>query len=112
MKVYVTGGRDYPHRHRVYETLDSYGPTLVVTGGCSTGADAYARSWCNSTGVMLLEVPALWSFHGKAAGPIRNRQMAESGLAEFCIAFPGGRGTANMVEECRKAGVPGVKVSQ
>jgi len=53
---------------------------------------------------------ANWGDFGKAAGPIRNREMAQAG-ADLCLAFPLGesRGTWNCVNECKKAGIP-VKV--
>ena len=43
-----------------------------------------------------------WNKHGKAAGPIRNRQMAE--YADCLIAVWDGksRGTKNMIDEMNK----------
>ena len=47
--------------------------------------------------------PADWKAHGKAAGPIRNRDMAKH--ADQVVLFPGGRGTENMYQEAKKAGL-------
>lgn len=51
--------------------------------------------------------------HKLAGGPIRNRKMARK-LAErpgsVCLAFPGGRGTRNMIYECERLGVEVIRV--
>jgi UDP-N-acetylmuramoylalanine-D-glutamate ligase len=53
-----------------------------------------------------LEVyPADWKLHGKSAGHIRNQQMLDESKPDIVIAFPGGRGTANMIKRAKKAGV-------
>ena len=49
--------------------------------------------------------PADWDKHGKAAGPIRNKQMIDEGKPDLVIAFPGGRGTAGAVRLAKFAGV-------
>lgn len=49
--------------------------------------------------------PADWSTHGKAAGPIRNQQMADA-RADLCLAFPGGKGISDMVRRAERAGIP------
>jgi hypothetical protein len=86
----------------------------VVHGGCPTGADRFASDYTKefgpNGGVYEVVYAADWEQHGKAAGPIRNREMAQAG-ADLCLAFPLGesRGTWNCVNECKKAGIP-VKV--
>ena len=49
--------------------------------------------------------PADWDKHGKAAGPIRNAEMAE--VADALIAFWDGqsRGTANMISLAKSKGL-------
>jgi hypothetical protein len=49
--------------------------------------------------------PALWTQHGKKAGPMRNQAMVDL-LPEIGIAFPGGNGTADMAARCRAAKIP------
>lgn len=49
-----------------------------------------------------------WERYGRAAGPIRNRGMARSGI-DLCIAFPGRMGTSNAVDECIDADVDVVR---
>jgi hypothetical protein len=49
--------------------------------------------------------PAQWDRYGEAAGPIRNAWMLEFGKPDLVVAFPGGRGTADMISKARKAGI-------
>ena len=70
------------------------------------GGDEGAAEWGKSEDLKVLAFPANWQKPGKAAGPIRNRQMIEQGKPDIVIAFPGGRGTANMVLQSMHAGIP------
>ena len=107
MKVIVCGGRDYNDREAVFAALDkahAKRPFDMVIQGGAQGADRLAAMWADARGVISAQVDALWDAHGKAAGPRRNRAM----LALFpdgVIAFPGGRGTADMIAAAREAGV-------
>lgn len=80
--------------------------TATLVHGAATGADSLAAEWWGDIQERPTEAhPADWDRHGKAAGPIRNQEMVDSGL-DLCIAFPGGRGTADMIRRCEAAGVP------
>lgn len=78
--------------------------TLLIHGGAH-GADTLAGEWARDNGIPVQVVPAEWDTHGKAAGPIRNRAMLALS-PDAVIAAPGGRGTADMVKQARRAGVP------
>jgi predicted Rossmann-fold nucleotide-binding protein len=54
--------------------------------------------------------PANWPKHGKGAGFIRNQQMLNEGKPDLMIAFPGGKGTADMIEKAIKAGIKVIEV--
>lgn len=77
---------------------------LTVIHGAASGADQLAGAWARANGIRELAEPADWKRHGKAAGFIRNKAMLDMG-PDYVIAFPGGRGTAMMVEIARRAGV-------
>jgi hypothetical protein len=60
-------------------------------------------------------MPAQWQRHGRAAGPIRNRELLEQAIARavahtfpgsiasvLVVAFPGGAGTASLVQQARR----------
>jgi hypothetical protein len=46
-----------------------------------------------------------WEKYGKPARPIRNQKMIDDHKPNLVIAFPGGRGTADMVFKARSAGI-------
>lgn len=107
--VAVCGGRDYPNRGHVWSVLDSLhsllGQIRVVTGDAA-GADHHAHTWALTRGVPALRVRANWDRHGRAAGPIRNQQILDTQYPALVIAFPGGRGTADMCRRARAVGIP------
>lgn len=104
MRVLVCGGRDYKHSAFVYTVLNSLEITHLIEGG-ARGADDIAHGWAHDTDTPHTTVRADWKTHGKKAGILRNIRMLEEYRPDLVIAFPGGRGTAHMVEIARKAGV-------
>lgn len=107
MKVIVCGGRDYSDGAAVFAALDQahkHKPISMVIHGGAQGADYLAGKWAYARGIISARVEALWDAHGKAAGPRRNRAMLQL-FPEGVIAFPGGRGTADMIAAAREAGV-------
>lgn len=108
MNVLVCGGREYADWRHVSDALWALHHDTRISlliHGAARGADELARRWAHLSGVSQLSFPADWKAHGKAAGPIRNRRMLEEGKPDIVIAFPGGRGTADMVRQARAAGV-------
>ena len=79
--------------------------TTLIHGG-ARGADTGAGNWGKSEGAKILEFKADWKKHGRAAGPIRNRQMLDNGKPDVVVALPGGKGTANMVSQARGRHLP------
>lgn len=112
MIVLVTGGRDYKDWRTLVRVLDrlhrEHGFTFLVHGDAN-GADQMAHRWAKLRGVQPVAMEALWDFEGDAAGTKRNRRMYDFAKPRLIVAFPGGRGTANMMKigyEARKAGDP------
>lgn len=106
--VLVCGGRDYSDQFHVYNTLSAIHAetpvTRVIEGG-ATGADMWGRLWGHEVGVEVVEYPADWKNYGRKAGPLRNQLMIHDGKPDLVVAFPGGRGTADMVRRARAAGI-------
>lgn len=98
MIALVCGGRDYKDRNLVWRILDMMIIDLLVHGGCRSGADFFADLWARNRRQKVKEYPAEWDKHGNAAGPIRNGFMFEDAKPNIVIAFPGGRGTQNMID--------------
>lgn len=116
-RVIVTGSREYDNYDKLDDVLYwvwhdevlGHGKLVVIAGGAQ-GADTLAeRSVAGNTDVARMEVyPADWDRLGKAAGPIRNQQMLDTG-ADLVLAFykTGAKniGTQDMVNRAEKAGI-------
>lgn len=107
----VCGGRDYRDKECVWEALDftcerlGRRPNLLIHGGAA-GADEWAALWAAHRAVPARAFWAEWKRYGGAAGPLRNQRMLDEGKPRLVLAFPGGKGTADMVRRARKTGVP------
>ena len=113
-RVLVCGGRNYRNHERVGAVLnklhDEMGIDLIIQGG-ARGADELAFGWARANGIADEQYDADWETHGTFAGPMRNKRMLEEGRPDLVIAFPGGRGTADMVRKARRAGVEVVEIA-
>lgn len=108
MRVLVCGGRDFDDRERLEAALrllhKANGFSLLIQGGAK-GADTMAREWAAKENIATLTFNPDWEAHGKAAGAIRNQQMIDEGMPSLVVAFPGGKGTEDMLNRARKAGL-------
>jgi predicted Rossmann-fold nucleotide-binding protein len=113
------GGRDlaWPQQRIAAELLARSSGRLVhlLLHGGARGADAAIGRAAQQMGWSALVMPAQWQLHGRAAGPIRNRELLEQAVASavarsspgcltsvLVVAFPGGAGTASLVREARR----------
>lgn len=100
MKVIIAGCRDFND----YELLKAEVNILLlknrveeIVSGCATGADTLGERYANENNIRVKRFPANWGEHGKKAGYLRNKQMAE--YATHCICFWDGKskGTEMMI---------------
>lgn len=100
MKVIIAGSRNVNDYKLVTEAMNrcNFDVTEVVCG-MATGIDRLGETWAIANNKPVKEMPADWSKHGKAAGPIRNRQMAEYCDAAVVIWDGVSPGTRNMIDE-------------
>src|SRR5277367_4627497 len=115
MRVLVCGGRDFDDEIVVAAALTRLhikSEISVIMHGAATGADSLADAWALSHGLIVIRYPADWRAHGRAAGPMRNRYMLNHGRPDLVMAFPGGRGTADMWRTALAAGVSMVQIDR
>lgn len=114
MIIVVTGGRTFGIKKKLDETLNRYfGQAMMIVHGGAPGADMLAGVWAQSLFVPCLKVPANWALQGRAAGPIRNREMLIMAVKiakvmktyAKVIAFEGGKGTANCIATAEELGI-------
>ena len=106
VKVIIAGGRD--HIPTMAEDaacamiFNHNDITEIVEGGAS-GVDSWARDLARKLGIKCITFSADWAKHGRAAGPLRNRAMAN--YADAVILLAGGKGTDSMRREAMQAGI-------
>lgn len=105
MRILVTGSRDISERdvEDVSRLLTLFVGHDFVVGDCPSGVDRLVRLYYPECEVHRAE----WDKHDRAAGPIRNQGMVDSG-ADLCLAFPTktSRGTRDCMRRARAAGIP------
>ena len=121
MKVLICGSRDWKDQDLVVTVLEgsyhearSVEESLTVIEGCARGADLFAHSWRPSDfWVTHKHYPALWDQFGRAAGPLRNVEMARE-KPDIVYAFhdnlEDSLGTRHMVQISRQADIPVVVI--
>lgn len=107
MIILACGGRKFRDRYKVYKALNflhaERGITSLIEGE-APGADTLSREWAEELGIPVQKVPADWDTYGKAAGAIRNKEMLKL-KPDGVVAFPGGNGTRDMINQSIKAGL-------
>lgn len=110
--VIVCGGRRFHDSGLLGRTLDAvhakHRITCLIEGGAG-GCDALAYGWACGKPISTVRMSANWAKHGPSAGPIRNQDMLRC-KPDLVVAFPGGLGTANMMEIARRAGIEVMEV--
>jgi len=107
MKVVITGSRHIDDDQLVRDVVEESGFEVdeVVSGGAS-GIDVSGEHYAKDNKLGLTYFPARWYEFGKAAGPIRNKLMAEYADALIAIWDGDSRGTRNMIEQMEKLEKP------
>lgn len=102
MRVIIAGSRTFGSRRAdvmaAIDAADSLGSARIteVISGCAPGVDTIGEEWAVDHGIHIRRFPADWDTHGKAAGPIRNRQMAANADALILVWDGSSRGSADM----------------
>lgn len=112
MKIVVAGCRDYDNYKEAKEFIDAClvqlkkkNTPIFLSGGCK-GADRLGERYAMENGFEIQYYPALWEKYGRAAGPIRNEQMAQACDLVICFWDGKSRGTASMIRLAEQYGKP------
>lgn len=98
MRVVIAGSRTFYYMYRLEESIKKSGLDITeVVCGMARGVDELGYRWAREHDIPIKEFPADWNRYGKAAGPIRNKEMAEYSDAAIVLMYPDSRGSANMV---------------
>ena len=105
MKVIIAGSRDGVFQRDVDEAMALCGFQVTeVVSGTARGVDRLGEHWARTHHIPIKPFPADWS-KGRAAGPIRNEQMAR--YADALVAVWDGQtpGTRSMIQAAQRRGL-------
>lgn len=106
VKVIIAGGRNFDNyallKFKCNAILKSIIEEIQVVSGGSKGADALGERYAKEKGFICKRFEANWDKNGKAAGIIRNEEMAK--YSTHLIAFWDGKsaGTKDMISKAKK----------
>ncbi len=106
MKVIIAGSRSFDNYVLLSSVCDNVIPKglhyIEIISGTSKGADKLGENYAWERNYGLKKFPADWDKNGKAAGYIRNEEMAK--YADALIAFWDGesKGTKHMINLAKK----------
>lgn len=103
MKVIIAGGRDFGDYRFLKESVIGLNINISeIVSGNAKGADALGEQFAFENNIPVKSFPANWGKHGRSAGPIRNKEMAD--YADILVAFWDGKskGTKSMIELANK----------
>jgi hypothetical protein len=110
LKVIIAGGRDfndYPTLKKYCDHLLQYKKEggVIIVSGKANGADSLGEQYAKENNFPVANFPADWKTHGKAAGFIRNIEMAK--YADALIAFwdQKSNGTKHMIATAQQESI-------
>ena len=113
-RLLVCGSRSWTKvddiRNCLNYLVEMFPDTTIIHGG-ARGADTIAGTVAAEMGLPVEVYPADWMAYGRGAGPIRNQKMLDDGHPDKVLAFvrpslDKSRGTRDMVQRARLAGIP------
>lgn len=106
MRTIIAGSRTITDFAEVEKAITNSGfqITEVISGGC-VGPDLLGERWAMQNGIPKTLFLADWKQHGKAAGPIRNSEMAASADALILVYDGKSRGSADMLMKAHSKGL-------
>lgn len=85
-----------------------YDITCVLSGANRSNKDSvdhHGERWAQGHGIDVRLFPAAWKHYGRAAGPMRNEEMAKAGEALIALPCKHSTGTHDMIERARRHGL-------
>jgi hypothetical protein len=106
MRVIIAGSRDVTDYEMVLYCVNMSGFQITeVVSGDAPGVDQLGIRYAWKNKLELYRFPADWETHGKAAGPIRNQEMADNADALIAIRKNLSRGTTDMINRAKAKGL-------
>ena len=109
MRLIIAGSRDFADYELLKERLDGIlkntTEDIEIVSGMCNGADKLGERYAKEKGYPTKYFPADWVSHGKKAGYLRNKEMAE--YSTHCVCFWDGysAGTKMMIKLAEEKGL-------
>ena len=103
MKTIIAGSRGFEDYKFMSQALSKIEFEITeVVSGTARGADRLGERWAKDNGMPISKIPADWDHHSKAAGYIRNEEMAK--CSDALVAFWDGKskGTKHMIDIAKR----------
>lgn len=112
IKIIIAGGRDFQNYellvkncNQIIEFLAKSNKVEIVSG-CARGADNLGIKYAIEKGITTSLFPANWNEHGKTAGFIRNKEMANHANALILFWDGKSKGSRHMLDTMQKLNKP------
>lgn len=107
MKVIIAGSRSGFVARNVFEAIEESKFVITeIVSGTARGVDRDGEYYGKCNNIPIKRFPADWDQYGKAAGYIRNKQMAEYADALIAVWDGESRGTKNMIDTMQSLNKP------
>lgn len=105
-RVIIAGGKDIVSYQTVCDAVGGSGFYIdrILSGGAA-GVDTNAKRYAMEHLIPFTEYPAQWDKFGRAAGPIRNTEMALHADALIAIWDGESKGTGSMIRIAHQHGL-------
>ena len=90
--------------------LQARGPFERIIHGDARGVDKMAGKWARDHGILEWDFLPEWHRVDADDGLNRNQRMILAGAPDLVVAFPGGEGTENMIEQAKAAAIEVIEV--
>lgn len=108
MKTIVAGSRTIDDLAVVSAAITRSGwekDMSCIFSGCARGVDQFGEEWAAKHGLPVKKFPADWERYGKAAGAMRNIEMAREADALIAVWDGESKGTKHMIRVAREKGL-------
>jgi hypothetical protein len=106
MNCIIAGPRYIKNYQHVLDAVKASGFTIgTVVSGRAKGVDSLGERWAEEHGVTVKPFPADWDKYKRAAGIVRNREMAKYADALVAVWDGKSRGTGDMIKHAREKGL-------
>ena len=121
LRAIIAGSRDFNNFSKLMNSCNNILPSIInrnnnlgrirIVSGTARGADRLGEQYAKVAGYEVSRFPADWDTFGRAAGYVRNTQMAKYAMADdnygVLIAFwdEKSKGTKHMIDLAEKNGL-------